>query len=51
MKLKNGAKAVEVGAQNFVDPYVCVKIIDDLPDVLAKYGYASVQDVIERSSR
>ena len=46
-----GAKAVEVGAQNFVDPYVCVKIIDDLPDVLAKYGYASVQDVIERSSR
>ncbi len=46
-----GAKAVEVGAHNFVDPYVCVKIIDELPGVLAKYGYASVQDVIERSSK
>lgn len=46
-----GAKAVEVGAHNFVDPYVCVKIIDELPGVLEKYGYTSVQDVIERSSR
>ena len=46
-----GASAVEVGAQNFVDPYVCVKIIDDLPLVLKQYGYTSVQDVIERSKR
>ena len=46
-----GASAVEVGAQNFVDPYVCVKIIDDLPRVLKQYGYTSVQDVIERSKR
>ena len=46
-----GASAVEVGAQNFVDPYVCVKIIDDLPRVLEQYGYTSVQDVIERSKR
>ena len=46
-----GASAVEVGAQNFVDPYVCVKIIDDLPHVLEQYGYTSVQDVIERSKR
>lgn len=46
-----GARAVEVGAHNFVDPYVCVKIIDELPGVLEKYGYTSVQDVIERSSR
>ena len=46
-----GASAVEVGAQNFVDPYVCVKIIDDLPRVLKQYGYTSVKDVIERSKR
>ena len=43
-----GADAVEVGAMNFVDPYICVKIIDDLERVLSKYGYTSVQDVIER---
>ncbi len=43
-----GADAVEVGAMNFVDPYICVKIIDDLERVLNKYGYTSVRDVIER---
>ena len=43
-----GADAVEVGAMNFVDPYICVRIIDDLERVLSKYGYTSVRDVIER---
>ena len=43
-----GADAVEVGAMNFVDPFICVKIIDDLERVLNKYGYTSVRDVIER---
>lgn len=46
-----GASAVEVGAHNFVDPYVCVRIIDDLPRVLEQYGYTSVRDVIERRSQ
>ena len=32
--LNAGASAVEVGAQNFVDPMVCVKIIEELPKVL-----------------
>jgi tRNA-dihydrouridine synthase len=41
--LNAGASAVEVGAQNFVDPYVCKKIIEDLPGTLEKYGYASVK--------
>ncbi len=43
-----GASAVEVGAQNFVDPYVCVKIIDELPTVLERYGYHSLKEVRER---
>ena len=43
-----GADAVEVGAMNFVDPYICVRIIDYLERVLSKYGYTSVRDVIER---
>lgn len=46
-----GASAVEVGAHNFVDPYVCVRIIEDLPRVLEQYGYTSVRDVIERRSQ
>lgn len=41
-----GASAVEVGAANFRDPYVCLKIIDELPAVLAKYGNTSVQEAI-----
>lgn len=44
-----GASAVEVGMYNFVDPYCCVKIIDELPQVLAKYGLNSVEEAIGRS--
>lgn len=44
-----GAQAVEVGAQNFVDPYVCIKIIEQLPAVLERYGYRSIQEVVGRS--
>ena len=46
-----GASAVEVGAANFHDPYICPKIIHDLPDVLKKYGNASVGDATGRSFR
>ncbi len=46
-----GASAVEVGAENFVNPYVCPDIIRDLPDVLERYGYASVYDAVGRSFR
>lgn len=34
-----GAAAVEVGAANLVDPYVCKKIIEDLPEVMDKYKF------------
>ena len=44
-----GASAVEVGAQNFVDPYVCKKIIEDLPRVMAKYGIEDINEARGRS--
>ena len=47
--LSAGASAVEVGAQNFVDPMVCVKIIEELPKVLEEYGYSSIHEAIGRS--
>ena len=47
--LNAGASAVEVGAQNFVDPMVCVKIIEELPKVLEEYGYSSIHEAIGRS--
>lgn len=44
-----GASAVEVGMQNFVDPYCCVKIIEELPNVLEKYGIHSIEEAVGRS--
>ena len=41
-----GASAVAVGTANFVDPYVCPKIIEALPETLHKYGFASIVDCI-----
>lgn len=46
-----GASAVEIGAANFVDPMVCLKIIEDLPEVLEKYGYKSLEEAKGRSFR
>ena len=41
-----GATAVEVGAQNLVDPYACKRIIDDLPSVMEKYKINSLSEII-----
>ncbi|MBQ9247432.1 MAG: dihydroorotate dehydrogenase [Ruminococcus sp.] len=41
-----GATAVEVGAQNLVDPMACKKIIDDLPAVMDKYHFKNLSDII-----
>ena len=41
-----GATAVQVGAANLVDPYVCEKIIRDLPAVMDRYGIAELNDII-----
>ncbi|MBQ4317101.1 MAG: dihydroorotate dehydrogenase [Clostridia bacterium] len=41
-----GATAVEVGAQNLVDPYACKTIIDELPKVMEKYRRENLKDII-----
>ncbi|WP_072887666.1 dihydroorotate dehydrogenase [Ornithinibacillus halophilus] len=46
-----GADAVAVGTANFQNPFICSEIIDDLPTVLQKYGFSSVQDVASFAKR
>ncbi len=41
-----GATAVEVGAANLIDPFVCRDIVNDLPSVMEKYGITSLKDII-----
>lgn len=41
-----GATAVEIGAQNLVDPYACRNIVDDLPKVMEKYKINNLSDII-----
>lgn len=41
-----GANAVAVGTANFHNPFICPEIIEQLPEVLEKYGFSSVEDAI-----
>ena len=41
-----GATAVEVGAENLVNPYACRDIILDLPRVMEKYKINSLNEII-----
>ncbi len=41
-----GATAVEVGAQNLINPYACKDIIENLPQVMQKYKIENLQDII-----
>ena len=41
-----GATAVEVGAANLVDPYICKQIIEDLPAVMKKYRIENLTDIL-----
>ena len=41
-----GATAVEVGAANLVNPYICRDIIRDLPRVMEKYKIENLKDII-----
>ena len=41
-----GASCVEIGAANLRDPWVCPHIIRDLPDMMDRYGFSTVQDII-----
>ena len=44
-----GASAVQVGAQNLVNPYACRDIINDLPKVMEKYGIEKLSDIIGKA--
>lgn len=44
-----GASAVQIGAQNLVDPYVCEKIIKDLPRVMKKLKIDKISNIIGRA--
>ena len=41
-----GATAVEIGAQNLVDPFACQTIINDLPAVMDRYGIDTLSEII-----
>lgn len=44
-----GASAVAVGTANFIDPYVCPTIIEELPSLLDKYGFEHISECQGRS--
>ena len=41
-----GATAVEVGAANLVNPYICRDIVRELPEVMAKYNINNLSEII-----
>ena len=43
--LMAGARAVQVGAANLVDPMACIRILDDLPAEMEKLGIRSIQEI------
>jgi dihydroorotate dehydrogenase (NAD+) catalytic subunit len=49
--LSAGASAVAVGTANFVDPFICPKLIEDLPSKLDELGAYHIQEIIGRSHR
>ncbi|MCL1796136.1 MAG: dihydroorotate dehydrogenase [Clostridia bacterium] len=44
-----GASAVQVGTQNLVDPWACIRILDDLPRKLSEYGIDTISKIIGRA--
>jgi len=41
-----GASAIAIGTANFINPYVCLDIIAELPAVLGEHGFDSVGEAI-----
>ena len=41
-----GATAVQIGAANLTDPYICRDIAAQLPEVMDKYGIKNLKDII-----
>jgi dihydroorotate dehydrogenase (NAD+) catalytic subunit len=44
-----GASAVAVGTANFVDPFICPKIIEQLPYLIKKLGFEHISECTGRS--
>lgn len=40
-----GAKAVQIGTANFIDPAVTMKVIDGIEDYLVRHGIADIADI------
>jgi len=49
--LSAGASAVAVGTANFVDPFICPKIIEELPAKLDELGVEHISELVGRSHR
>lgn len=41
-----GASAVQIGAANLVNPYVCKEVVEALPQTMKKYGINDLKDII-----
>ncbi len=41
-----GASAVQIGAANLVDPFICRDIVNELPAVMEKYGITDLKSII-----
>ena len=41
-----GASAVQIGAANLVNPYICKEIVEQLPAQMEKYGIKSLNEII-----
>ena len=44
--LMAGAKAIQVGTANFIDPSITMKIIDGLEDYCKRHGISDINDII-----
>ena len=41
-----GATAVQIGAANLIDPFICKQIVEELPYQMKKYGIVNLKDII-----
>lgn len=46
-----GATAVQIGAANLVNPYVCRDIVEELPETCERYGIENIADIIGAANR
>ncbi|KYD08180.1 Dihydroorotate dehydrogenase, catalytic subunit [Heyndrickxia sporothermodurans] len=44
-----GASAVAIGTANFIDPFICQKLINELPNKLDELGFSHISELIGRS--